>query len=146
MRRQDRSNQALNRMTRSAASRVLQCYPSWRAPRHRSALRSLRRPARLKFLRALCVSVVMFTTEAQRPQRVLCVACGGTRISLRVFRVVRGYIPSAVTLPAVAAVLQSLAGANAGGAPGLPGARELSWVIGPAWLSSIVSCLITHTP
>ena len=34
----------------------------------------------------------------------------------------------------------------AGGAPGLPGARELSWVIGPAWLSSIVSCLITHTP
>src|SRR5438876_1691452 len=97
-------------MTRSAASRVLQCYPSWRAPRHRSALRSLRRPARLKFLRALCVSVVMFTTEAQRPHRVLCVACGGTRISFRVFRVVRGYIPGAVAWPAVAARLEQLAG------------------------------------
>jgi hypothetical protein len=31
-----------------------------------------RRPARLGFLRALCVSVVIFTTEAQRPQREFC--------------------------------------------------------------------------
>src|SRR5437016_8438477 len=34
------ANQALDRMTRSAASRVFQCDPPWRAPRHRSALRS----------------------------------------------------------------------------------------------------------
>ena len=54
--------------------------------------------------------MVIFTTEAQRPQGVLWVGCGGSRISFRVFRVVRGYIPRAVTSPAVAAVLWSLAG------------------------------------
>ena len=33
-------NKALDRMTRSAVSRMFQCGRPWRAPRHRSALRS----------------------------------------------------------------------------------------------------------
>jgi hypothetical protein len=69
-----------------------------------------RRPPGLRFLSALCVSVVIFTTEAQRTQRVLWVSCGGAQISFGVFRVVRGYIPSAVASPAVAANLEILAG------------------------------------
>jgi hypothetical protein len=35
----------------------------------------------------------------------LSVSCGGARISFRVFRVIGGYIPSAVTWPVVAAFL-----------------------------------------
>jgi hypothetical protein len=69
-----------------------------------------RRPARLGFLRA-SVSLWLFfsTTEAQR-HREFCGSVAVGQISFRVFRVVRGYIPSAVTAPVVAAVLQSLAG------------------------------------
>ena len=58
-------------------------------------------PARPGFLG----SVAIFTMEAQRPQRVLCVGSSGARISSRVFRLVRDYIPGAVTLPVVAAFL-----------------------------------------
>src|SRR6266480_880282 len=48
-------------------------------------LSELRR--RLGFLRALWDSVVIFTTEARRPQRVLWVGCGESRISFRAVRV-----------------------------------------------------------
>ncbi len=41
------ANQALDRMTSSAVSRMFQFDRSWRAPRHRSALRSA-------FARAFC--------------------------------------------------------------------------------------------
>ena len=36
----EKANQSLDRMTRSAVSRVFQCGRPWRAPRHRSAWRS----------------------------------------------------------------------------------------------------------
>jgi hypothetical protein len=44
------------------------------------------------------VSMVIFTTEAQRPQRILCVCSSEARISFRVFRVVHGYIPGGVNI------------------------------------------------
>ena len=47
---------------------------------------------------------LFFTTEAQRPLRVLKVGCPG-RISFRVFRVFRGYIPHALAGPAVGALV-----------------------------------------
>src|SRR5207247_9343107 len=56
-----------------------------------------------------CLGGYFFTTEAQRPQRVSWVGCGGAQISFRVFRVGRGLIPSAVAGPGVAAVLWGVA-------------------------------------
>jgi hypothetical protein len=37
-----KANEALDRMTRSAVSRMFQFGRPWRAPRHRSALRSMK--------------------------------------------------------------------------------------------------------
>ena len=71
-----------------------------------------RRPARLCFLR-VSVSPWLFSPLRHRgTERVLWVGSSVARISFRVFRVVRGYIPIAVAGPAVAAVLRSLAGDN----------------------------------
>ena len=50
---------------------------------------------------------LFFTTETQRPLRVLKVGCPG-RISFRIFRVFRGYIPHALAGPAVAGALVAM--------------------------------------
>jgi hypothetical protein len=70
----------------------------------------VRRPAGLGFLRALCDSVVVFHHGGTEATESFEVGCRGRPICFRVFRVFRGYIPSAVAVPTIAAVLRSLAG------------------------------------
>jgi hypothetical protein len=50
---QTEPNQTLDRMTRSAARRMFQCDYPWRAPRHRSAFRSLTMKASICFITLL---------------------------------------------------------------------------------------------
>src|SRR6266566_2316191 len=62
-------NQALDRMTRSAVSRVFQYERPWRAPRHRSYI-CVRRRARVRFmpcdLASLRLCVLMASISTQR--------------------------------------------------------------------------------
>ncbi len=59
----------------------------------RLAARTRRAPGGAGLSPCLCVSVVIFTTEAQR---ILWLSCGGAQTSFRVFREVRGYMHSFV--------------------------------------------------